>query len=66
MGEKKKIQNKSEKKAAPKTKSIDWAKVESQVIVVALKGNTLVEGKEYPVTKEIAKILVDSKKATLA
>jgi hypothetical protein len=36
------------------------------VIVVALKGNTLVEGKEYPVTKEIAKILVDSKKATLA
>lgn len=65
MMEKKKIQNKSEK-STPKTKSIDWTKVDSQVVIIALKGSNLVEGKEYPVTKEIAKILIERKKATLA
>jgi len=64
MAEKKEIKNKSEKKST-KTKSIDWSKVDSQVVVIALKGNNLVEGKEYPVTKEIAKILIGAKKATL-
>lgn len=64
MAEKKEIKNKSEKKTS-KTKVIDWSKVESHVVVIALKGNNLVEGKEYPVTKEIAKILIGAKKATL-
>jgi len=66
MAEKKKIENKSEKKAAPKAKSIDWSSVGAFVQVVALKGNNLIEGQEYKVTKEIAKILVESKKAKLA
>lgn len=64
MAEKKKIENKSEK-AAPKAKSIDWAKLPNKVIVIALKGSGLVEGKEYPATKGTAKILVERKKATL-
>ncbi len=64
MAEKRKIENKSENNA-PKTKSIDWTKIADKVIIVGLKGNNLIEGEEYPVTKETAKILVERKKATL-
>jgi len=62
--EKKKIQNKKQK-AKPQNKSIDWNALGEKVMIIAIDHKHMEEGKEYRVTKEIAKILVEKKAAKL-
>ena len=58
MGYKKKPQNKTEKKViVDKAVAIDWKSQPNTVVVIGLKHKHLVEGKEYSIPKEQAKIL---------
>lgn len=61
MAEKKKPQNKSEKKttATKKAAPIDWDAQPETVVIIAGKHKHLEEGKEYPVTKETAKLFIE-------
>lgn len=73
--EKKKTANKASKaktttkkaapKADPKPKAIDWDSLPQSVVVVGTGKKSLPKGVLYPVTKEIAKVLVEHGKATL-
>ena len=59
MAYKKKPQNKVEKiVVADKAPSIDWDSLPNKVDVIALKHKHLVEGKEYTIPTEQAKLLV--------
>ena len=64
MAYKKKVQNKSEKQPvenkAPKAAVIDWSSMKAPVEVIAIKSKHLIQNKEYSVTVEMAKILVES------
>ena len=65
MAFKKKPQNKVEKKVvADKAPSIDWSVQPSDVVIIG-NGKGLEQGKEYPVTKETAEIIIGKGKATL-
>ena len=65
MGDKKKTSNKEFKPKEPsKPKVINWESLEDNVIIIGL-GGKLEKGKEYPVTKATAKLIVNAKKATL-
>lgn len=69
MAEKKKPSNKSEKKPtakkAPAPKSVDWAEVSDPCIVISLTDKHMKKGAEYPVSKEMAQVLVKHGKAKL-
>ncbi len=69
MAEKKKIENKAEKKPtakkAPAKKSIDWDSLGDSVVIVGKGGKHLSKGKEYTVTIETAKLLVNKGVADL-
>lgn len=52
-------------KTVEKPKSIDWDSLPNYLTIVGVKGKSLVVGKEYVVTKEIAQILVKNGKAEL-
>ena len=58
MASKKKIHNKAEKQViTDKVVAIDWKSQPNTVVVIALKHKHLVEGKEYSIPKEQAKLL---------
>ena len=69
MAEKKKIENKAEKKPtakkAPTKKSIDWNSLPDSVVIIGKSGKHLSKGKEYTVTIETAKLLVNKGVADL-
>ena len=72
MAEKKTPANKSlktkpaTKKAAPKKAAIDWSKVADKCRIVGTgKGVHMPLGKEYTVSKDMAKLLIDKGAATL-
>jgi hypothetical protein len=69
MAEKKSIQNKAEKKTtakkAPVKKSIDWDSLGDSVTIIGKGGKHLSKGKEYIVTKETGKLLVNKGVADL-
>lgn len=62
--EKKKPNNKKVK-VKPANKSIDWSKLGDTVEIIAGDHKHLEAGKVYPVTKEVAKLLVEKKAAKL-
>ncbi|NRA78946.1 MAG: hypothetical protein HRU18_12110 [Pseudoalteromonas sp.] len=63
MAEKKILSNKAEKKPIAKKasakKSIDWDSMPEMVVIVGKGGKHLEKGREYNVTKETAKVLVE-------
>lgn len=69
MADKKKIENKAEKKPtakkAPVKKSIDWNSLPDSVVIIGKSGKHLAKGKEYTVTIETAKLLVNKGVADL-
>lgn len=69
MAEKKTLANKGEKKPttkkAPAKKSIDWDSLPEMVVIVGKGGKHLEKGKEYNITKETAKVLVEKGVADL-
>ncbi len=62
---KKEVEIKSEKVIIKTPKSIDWSNIADKVIIIAGKHRHMEEGREYQVTKEIAKILVEKNAAKL-
>jgi len=65
MAEKKKIENKGEKKTTAKKKATDWGSLADMVTIIGKGGKHLDKGKEYNVTKETAKLLVEKGVADL-
>jgi len=69
MAEKKTLANKAEKKPVAKKatakKTIDWDSMPEMVVIVGKGGKHLEKGREYNVTKETAKVLVEKGVADL-
>lgn len=67
MAYKKKVTNKAEKVEAETKapKKIDWNKIEDNPVIIGLSGKHLTVGKEYQISKETARILVEKGVAKL-
>lgn len=65
MAKKKTNHKEAKPEIIEKPKAIDWNELGSMVEIIGITDKHLVPGKEYKVTKELAKILVEKKAAKL-